>query len=69
MRKLTIIAFLNDEYEGGKLYLKVGKDKIYPDTSVGNVIIFQSFFLHGVEPITKGIRRSIVSWLVGPYLK
>ena len=44
MRKLTIIAFLNDDYEGGRLYLKLGRDKIYPDTSSGNVIIFPSFF-------------------------
>ena len=69
MRKLTVIAFLNDEYEGGRLYIKLGKNKIYPDTSPGNVIIFPSFLLHGVEPITNGTRRSIVCWLVGPNLK
>jgi hypothetical protein len=69
MRKLTIIAFLNKDYEGGKLWIQVGSNKLYPDTSQGNVIIFPSFFLHGVEPITKGIRRSIVCWLVGPNFK
>lgn len=69
MRKLTIILFLNDEFEGGKLFLKLGREKIYPNTSPGSVIIFPSFFLHGVEPITSGIRRSIVTWLTGPPLK
>lgn len=69
MRKLTIIAFLNDDYKGGRLWISTGEQKLYPDTSVGNVIIFPSFFLHGVEPVTEGIRRSVVTWLVGPYLK
>lgn len=69
MRKLTVILFLNDDYEGGKLYLQIGSERLYPDTSPGNVIIFPSFFLHGVEPIISGIRRSVVTWMAGPYLK
>ena len=69
MRKLTCILFLNDDYEGGRLYLQVGSERIYPNTSPGNVIVFPSFFLHGVEPIISGVRRSVVSWMVGPYFK
>jgi predicted 2-oxoglutarate/Fe(II)-dependent dioxygenase YbiX len=32
-------------------------------------LIFPSFILHGVEPVTSGIRRSIVSWMIGPWFK
>lgn len=68
-RKLTVIAILNSDFEGGKLYFKYGKEKIYPPQEPGDVIVFPSFLTHGVEPVTSGIRRSIVTWLVGPYFK
>jgi len=69
MRKLTVILFLNDDFEGGKLFLQYGQEKVYPSQNAGDVIIFPSFLLHSVEPITSGIRRSIVTWLVGPSLR
>jgi len=68
-RKLTAIAFLNDDFEGGKLYLKQSDDKTYPPQKRGSVVVFPSFILHGVEPVTSGIRRSVVTWLVGPWFK
>jgi predicted 2-oxoglutarate/Fe(II)-dependent dioxygenase YbiX len=68
-RKLTVLAFLNDDFEGGRLFLQMGNEKIYPPQHAGSVLVFPSFILHGVEPITKGIRRSIVTWLVGPWFK
>jgi predicted 2-oxoglutarate/Fe(II)-dependent dioxygenase YbiX len=68
-RKLTILVFLNDDFEGGKLFLQNEHKKIYPPQAPGTCLIFPSFMLHGVEPVTKGIRRSIVTWLVGPWFK
>lgn len=68
-RKLTVLAFLNDDFEGGRLYLQDGEEKYYPPQEPGTVIVFPSFMLHGVEPVTKGVRRSIVTWLVGPWFK
>lgn len=68
-RKITVLGILNDEYEGGKLYLQVGPNKIYPQQNKGDVIIFPSFFLHGVEPVTSGVRKSVVAWLVGEPFK
>ena len=68
-RKISVILILNDDYEGGKFYLQVGNEKVYPRQEKGDVIIFPSFFLHGVEPVTSGIRRSVITWLVGPYFK
>lgn len=68
-RKLTILLFLNDDFEGGKLFLKTGDDKFYPPQKAGDVLIFPSFFPHSVEPVTKGTRVSLVNWLVGPMFK
>jgi hypothetical protein len=68
-RKLTVLAFLNDDYDGGKMFIKIGHEKIYPPQSAGTVLIFPSFLLHGVEPVLSGIRRSIVTWMIGPSFK
>jgi len=68
-RKLTVLAFLNDDFEGGRLFIQNGYEKIYPPQKTGTILVFPSFMLHGVEPVTKGIRRSIVTWMVGPWFK
>ncbi len=68
-RKLTVLVFLNDDFEGGRFYIANSHDRMYPEQSKGTVLIFPSFMPHGVEPITKGVRYSIVTWMVGPYFK
>jgi predicted 2-oxoglutarate/Fe(II)-dependent dioxygenase YbiX len=68
-RKLTVLVFLNEDFEGGRLFIQNGKNKIYPPQKAGTALVFPSFMVHGVEPVTKGIRRSVVTWLVGPWFK
>jgi len=68
-RKLTVIAILNDDFEGGKFYIMNSHQKIYPPQEKGDIIVFPSFMVHGVEPVTKGKRFTVVTWLVGPYFK
>lgn len=68
-RKLTVLAFLNDDYEGGKFFILNGHNKIYPPQAKGTVLVFPSFLLHGVEDVTKGNRYSVVTWLAGPWFK
>jgi hypothetical protein len=68
-RKLTALAFLNDDYEGGKFFLNANGTLYYPPQKKGTVLVFPSYMIHGVEPVTKGIRYSCVTWLVGPYFK
>jgi predicted 2-oxoglutarate/Fe(II)-dependent dioxygenase YbiX len=68
-RKLTALAILNDDFEGGKFYLMTSNEKIYPPQEKGDIIVFPSFIVHGVEPVTKGIRYTVVTWMVGPYFK
>lgn len=68
-RKLTALLILNDDFEGGKFYIQNGNEKLYPKQNAGDVIVFPSFLLHGVEPVISGTRRTIVTWIVGDWFK
>lgn len=68
-RKVTVLAFLNDDYKGGKFFLQTGHQKFYPPQKKGTVIVFPSFILHGVEDVEEGERYSVVTWLVGSWFK
>jgi PKHD-type hydroxylase len=70
-RKMSISLLLNDpsEFEGGELEFKCGVDELIPDMKKGTAIIFPSFMLHRVRPVTKGIRKSLVIWTLGPKFK
>ena len=58
---LSIVAVLNDDYEGGEFILF---DDYEIKFKAGDLIIFPSAFLypHLVKPIKKGTRYSFVSW-------
>ena len=58
---LSVLGVLNYDYEGGEFVLI--DEKI--DLSKGDIIIFPSNFMypHKVEPVTKGIRYSYISWI------
>lgn len=69
-RKLSLTVQLSDPdgYEGGDLQFMVNDRAIDAPRARGSVIIFPSFGLHRVTPVTKGRRRSIVGWFSGiPY--
>ena len=68
-RKLTVLAFLNDDFEGGRFFIQDGHERMYPPQSKGTVLVFPSFLVHGVEDVTAGVRYSAVCWLVGPFFK
>ena len=70
VRKLTVLAFLNDDYEGGKFFLLQSENnKQYIETTAGSVIVFPSHIMHGVEPVTAGVRKSLATWIIGPNFK
>jgi len=60
--QVTILLYLNDDYEGGDFF--VAKEKFKPNK--GSAIIFPSNFMypHEIKSVTKGTRWSIVSWLM-----
>lgn len=67
-RKLSITVQLTDEnaYEGGDLEFMVNHKTVVAPRKKGTVVVFPSFIMHRVTPITKGTRRSIVGWISGP---
>ena len=68
-RKLSVVVQLSDpsEYEGGELQIQTGNTTpITVEKEKGTVIIFPSYLMHQVAPVTKGIRRSLVLWIDGP---
>jgi len=62
-RDLSIVLFINDDYEGGDFVFPDLKVRIRPES--GMLIVFPSnhHYKHGVEPVTKGKRYSMVCWM------
>jgi PKHD-type hydroxylase len=68
MRKLSIVVLLNSEFQGGEFQINT-KNEIDSQTiqlKPGTMIAFPSWVLHRVTPVTKGNRRSLVTWVLGP---
>jgi len=71
-RKLSLSLILNDpdiDFEGGEL--QFGHESNYEAAQVkkGTIVLFPSFELHRVSPVTRGIRKSLVVWVLGPKWK
>ncbi len=71
VRKLSISIQLTDpkEYEGGELYLYDDDKGTLMDKTQGTLILFPSYVLHEVMPVTKGERNSLVTWVTGKQFK
>ena len=71
-RKISITVQLSDsdEYEGGDLQIWPGGQNPYTaPRGKGNVVIFPSYLMHRVTPVTSGTRKSFVLWLGGGHFK
>lgn len=69
-RKVSVVVQLSnpEDYVGGDLELHPGSNSFAVPRSKGAVVIFPSFILHRVTPLTSGLRRSLVLWAGGePY--
>lgn len=71
-RKLTVVVQLSDpsEYEGGDLDFYTGVPLTEQERTdiraKGTLVTFPGFVLHGVKPITRGMRYSLTAFCVGP---
>jgi len=67
-RKISMVVQLSDpdEYEGGDLVFYIKNTETFVPKKKGAVVLFPSFFLHKVTPVTKGLRKSLVAWVSGP---
>lgn len=61
-RVLSVLLYLNDDYEGGEIEFRHSNIKFKPEP--GSVLFFPSNFLyvHEVYPVTKGPRYALPNW-------
>ena len=67
VRKLSMSCLLTDpsEFEGGNLQVQTSDTPYDVKLEKGDIVIFPSYVLHRVSPVTKGIRHSLVAWANG----
>jgi PKHD-type hydroxylase len=67
IRKLSIVVQLSDpsDYEGGdfQTFFSDLPDNLPKDR--GTVLVFPSYVVHAVTPVTRGTRHSLVGWING----
>lgn len=70
-RKLSLTIQLSDpnEYEGGEFQTFTAVNPISQPSTKGTLILFPTFLLHRVTPVTQGLRKSLVWWVGGAPLK
>ena len=71
-RKLSLAMQLSDpsDYEGGNFQIFTGGNE--PQTlpkKRGYILVFPSYVVHQVTPVTQGSRQSLVAWASGPAFK
>ena len=61
-RVLSVLLYLNDDYEGGEIEFRQSNLKFKPQA--GSILFFPSNFLyvHEVYPITNGLRYALPNW-------
>jgi len=68
-RKLALTVQLSDpsEYDGGEFEVWFGGSEEFVEVprQKGDVIIFPTFLMHRVKPITRGQRKALVFWTGG----
>lgn len=69
-RKLSFTIQLSDpmDYQGGELWL-CGTTRHVLSKERALMCVFPSFLDHEVTPVTAGVRRSLVGWVVGPQFR
>ena len=63
-RYFTVLCYLNDDFDGGHTSFPTIPYSVRPET--GKVVIFPSNFYHCAEPVTRGQKSVIVTWVCGP---
>ena len=59
----TAVITLNDDFEGGEHYIKIGTETIERKLEAGKILIYPSDYVHGVRPVTSGVRKCVTFWI------
>jgi len=67
-RKISVVVPLTDPaaYEGGEFEAFFDNEPALVPMPLGRVVMFPSYLLHRVKPVTRGVRRSLAIWISGP---
>ena len=68
-RKISVTVQLSDanDYEGGSfVFDEIETPNRESCRQKGTILMFPSYHRHAVEPVTKGVRKSLVAWFYGP---
>lgn len=77
-RKVSITIQLSDadEYDGGDLLICTGSsgtgeldNNLIMPRGKGVAVLFPSYMMHRVTPVTRGVRRSLVLWVGGAHYR
>jgi predicted 2-oxoglutarate/Fe(II)-dependent dioxygenase YbiX len=62
-RDLSVVYFLNDDFEGGELFFP--KLDLLIEPEAGTLVCFPSDhnYIHGVKPVATGRRYTVVTWM------
>ena len=60
---LNWTCYLNDDFEGGELVVRVGNMEVITKPEKGKFIIYDSSLYHRVNPVTKGDRRVMIGFM------
>lgn len=71
LRKLSLVVQLSDpaDYEGGTFEILRGTNPEPLPKNKGAVLVFPSYLMHRVTPVTKGLRKSLVIWVGGSHYR
>jgi predicted 2-oxoglutarate/Fe(II)-dependent dioxygenase YbiX len=63
-RYFTALLYLNDDFDGGHTSFPSLDAAVKPKT--GQAIIFPARYLHCAEPVTRGEKFVLLTWVCGP---
>lgn len=73
-RKLTVVLLLNQpevDFKGGEFHINMSMERtpVHVGLNKGSLLMFPSFLLHKVCPVTWGLRKTLTTWVLGPKLR
>ena len=61
-RDLSLLLYLNDDYEGGELFFRRFNYRIRPKAGMAIMFPSDNRYIHTAETVEEGVRYAIVSW-------
>jgi len=63
-RYFTVVAYLNADFDGGHTSFPTLPHVTHPET--GKAVFFPSSYHHCAEPVTRGEKYVLITWVCGP---